>query len=273
MVAEEKNIYWLDSGHPNYERWKRGRHASGKRAGVVMKIISPMKDCRNLNVLDLGSGEGGTSYLFAETNKVISYDLSLLRLKRQHQSDDNYFLLNGRAENLPFRDSFFDLIILQDVLEHVENRELLVNEIYRVLKRNGMIYISTPNKYSVMNIISDPHWGMPLISLFSREIIKNYFLRFFRKTDFKRKDIAELLSLKELKNMFGYYVFYIKTKEAVQILSEDPEGILWSSFHIFIYRLLKKTGLFFIIRKSANNRFGIINNFISPTFYIILVKI
>jgi ubiquinone/menaquinone biosynthesis C-methylase UbiE len=273
MVAEEKNICWLDRGHPNYDRWKRGRHASGKRAVVVKKIISPMKDCRNLNVLDLGSGEGGTSSLFAETNKVISYDLSFLRLKRQHQSGNNYFLLNGRAEVLPFRNSSFDLIVLQDVLEHVENRKLLSNEIRRVLKRNGMIYISTPNKYSVMNVISDPHWGMPLISLFRREIIRNHFLRFFRKADFRRKDIAELLSLKELKNLFGNYIFYIKTKEAVQILSEDPEGLLWSSFHLFLYKLLKKTGLFFIIKKSANNRYGIINNFISPTFYIILVKL
>lgn len=273
MVAEKKNIYWLDSRHPNYERWKRGRQAAGKRAGVVKKIISTMKDCRNLNVLDLGSGEGGTSSLFAETNKVISYDLSLLRLKRQPQSGENYFLLNGRAEDLPFRDSSFDLIILQDVLEHVENRKLLSNEIWRVLKRNGMIYISTPNKYSFINILSDPHWGMPMISLFRREIIKNHFLRYFRRADFGREDIAELLSLKELKNMFGNYVLYIKTKEAVQILSEDPEGILWSSLHLFLYRLLKTTGLFFIIRKSANNRFGIINNFISPTFYIILTKV
>lgn len=272
MEVGQESISQLDTGHPNYERWRRGRQVARKRAKVVERIISFEKNCTNLNVLDLGSGEGGTSSLLAEKNKVISCDLNIVRLKRQNRSAKNYYLLNGRAEVLPFRDSLFDLIILQDVLEHVENRALLVNELSRVLIKNGMVYISTPNKYSVLNIISDPHWGMPLISLFERDIIKKFVLRFFRKEDFKRKDIAELLSLNELKSLFCDYIFKIKTKEAVQILSESPEGILWSNLHLFLYNLLKKTGLLFIISKAANNQAGVINNFFSPTFYIVLMK-
>ena len=272
MEVTQEKISWLDTRHPNFKRWNRGRLAGNKRAAVVERIISSAKSPCDLSILDLGSGEGFTSSLFAELNKVISYDISLLRLKRQVPSAENYFLINGGAEILPFRNSSFDLIILQDVIEHIENRNQVSDEISRLLKKKGIIYISTPNKYSFLNIISDPHWGIPLVSLFNRDIIKNYFLRFFRKSDFKRHDIAELFSLKELKSLFRDYRFDIKTKEALHILSEEPDGILWSSFHLFLYNLLKTTGLFFIIQKLGNNQAGITNNLLSPTFYIVLIK-
>ena len=73
----------------------------------------------------------------------------------------------------------------------------MIDDLTSLLKNNGIIYLSTPNKYSLINIISDPHWGMPLISLFNRNQIKKYFLRNFRKSDYQREDVAELLSLKK----------------------------------------------------------------------------
>ncbi len=272
MEAEQEIPAWLNPGHPNYDRWARGRDLSRKRAEVVRKIISVVSSCQDLDILDLGSGEGGTSGLFAEQNRVISYDLSLLRLKRQKKYLPDSGLVNGTSANLPFRNSSFDLVILQDVIEHVQERKLLVNELTRVLRYDGIIYLSTPNKYSAINILADPHWGIPLLSILKRSAIKIYFLRLFRREDMVRSDIAELLSLNELKKLFAGYRLSLNTKEIVELLSKDPAGILWSSFHISIYKLLQKSGLFFILKKIANNDQGILNNLFTPTFYIILKK-
>ncbi len=270
LNVDQGKAVWLNPEHPNFERWSRGRNLAKERAEVARDIISSVKTCEKLDILDLGSGEGGTSSLFAGSNKVISYDLSLLRLKCQKRSNQNYHLINGNGEFLPFYDSAFDLIILQDVIEHTAKRDLLINELSRVLKKDGIIYLSTPNKYSVFNIISDPHWGIPFLSLFKRPVIYKYFLRLFRNADLGRNDIAELLSLRELKNLLKDYRFQINTKDIVHLLSKDSRGILWSSFHIFLYDILKKSGLFFLVEKLTNNRSGFINNFITPTFYIIL---
>ncbi len=269
---EIRKIVWLDKGHPNYSRWKRGRDLLNQRASVVQKIICGGIKCSALDILDLGSGEGGTSALFAESNNVISFDLSLVRLRRQKENFSNYFLINGRAETLPFRNSSFDLIILQDVIEHMTDPVLFVHELSRVLRNDGSIYLSTPNRNSLFNIVSDPHWGIPLLALFNRRDIKKYFLRYFRKSELSRNDIAQLLSLRKLKDLFKEYKLNLKTREAVSLLDQNPEGILWSNFHLFLLRFLLKTGLISVLKKAASNKNGLINNYFTPTFYAMLQK-
>ncbi len=272
MEAEQKIPAWLNPEHPNHERWERGRKLSRKRAVTVQKIIASARECRNLHILDLGSGEGGTSALFAEQNSVISFDLSLLRLQRQKSLTPIFDRVKGFSGHLPFRDESFDLIILQDVIEHIQDREQLVKELKRVLREKGLIFISTPNKYSFINILADPHWGIPLLALFKRPAIKKFFLRYFRKKDHDRNDIAQLLSLAEVKSIFDGFGILLKTREVVKIFSEQPEGILWSNFHLFLYKLLQKTGLISVIKKSATNKEGFINNYFTPAFYALLQK-
>ncbi len=48
------------------------------------------------------------------------------------------------AHNLPFEDSSFDGVVIQAVLEHVVDPNRCVEEIYRVLKPNGLVYSETP---------------------------------------------------------------------------------------------------------------------------------
>lgn len=46
---------------------------------------------------------------------------------------------------LPFKDNYFDEVKFYNVFEHVKNCELIVNEIYRVLKKGGMLDLRTDN--------------------------------------------------------------------------------------------------------------------------------
>ena len=78
-----KNPIWLDESHPNFKRWQYARDLSIERGKFVHSIINQQIKTQNLNVLDLGSGEGGTSKVFSDNNFVVSFDLSLTRLRRQ----------------------------------------------------------------------------------------------------------------------------------------------------------------------------------------------
>ena len=51
--------------------------------------------------------------------------------------------------NLPFKDNVFDTIISTEVLEHLENPQIFVNEIYRVLKHNGAFFLTTRFIYEI----------------------------------------------------------------------------------------------------------------------------
>ncbi|MEO8398617.1 MAG: methyltransferase domain-containing protein [Ignavibacteriaceae bacterium] len=264
---------WLKASHPNYIRWKRGRDLSLYRGELVESILKKNSVCTSLNILDLGSGEGGTVKVFSENNFVVSYDINLFRLKNQINGNKVSTKLNADALHLPFKKILFDVIILQDVIEHISNNENLSNKLDAILKDDGLIFISTPNKLSIFNIVSDPHWGVPLLSIMKRENIKKYFLRIFRKDEIFRKDIAQLLSLNEIKKIFSEkYFIQLNTIHTVKKLFEGHKGIIWSNFHLRLIKIIKILKLNFIINKIANNKFGIINKFFNPTFYLVLRK-
>ena len=299
MEVKEINAAWLDESHPNFRRWKRAREVSIERGKFVSSIINQQLDTKNLSVLDLGSGEGGTSKVFSENNFVVSFDLTLIRLKRQISSvisKEGFYpteksstnnktrflssfemtkpeLVNGSALQLPFSNHSFNLIIIQDVIEHLTDMNSFYSEVIRVLKNEGTIYLSTPNKFSVFNFFSDPHFGLPFISILNRQSIKKYFLKQFRKDDYNRTDIAQLFSLNELINLFNKdFEIKLYTNFSVQELFNGNKGIVWSDFHLKLIALCKFIKLDWAIKKIANDRLGIINKYITPTFYFTLCK-
>ena len=268
------NNAWLSHDHPNFERWKRGRELAVDRGKFVKSIIEKYLTCENLTILDLGSGEGGTSVVFAEQNRVFSYDLNLIRIERQKKYSALYYKINGDALKLSLRDNSFDVIILQDVIEHLYDPKSLINEVIRILKPGGMVYMSTPNKYSIFNFLADPHWGLPVVSILKREKIRNYFLKYFRKSEFNRKDIPELLSLNDTYKYLGKnFEINLETRHSIERLLNGDKGLVWSNFHLTIIKLIRKIKVEKFLVLIANNRSGIINRYFNPTFYLTARKI
>lgn len=54
-------------------------------------------------------------------------------------------------EYLPFQSGAFDGVNLTEVIEHIEHQAQLIREIARVMKRDGVVVISTPN---ILNVLS-----------------------------------------------------------------------------------------------------------------------
>jgi len=272
-VTETNEPAWLDENHPNYERWKRARYIAEERGKFVVSIIEQQIKCEGLTVLDLGSGEGGTAKVLAKINSVFSMDISLTRLLRQTDRENNLYRVNGDALNVPLKNESFDLIILQDVIEHVKSPAEMIDSLYSLLKKDGILYLSTPNKFSLFNFIADPHWGMPFVSVLKRETIKKYFLRNFRKNDSEREDAAQLFSLDDLdKILRNKFEIKLNTKFAVEKLIEGNKGIVWSDLHLNLLEIIRKVHLQNFILSAANDNYGFTNNFLNPTFYFLLKK-
>jgi SAM-dependent methyltransferase len=258
--------------HPNYKRWQRARDLSDRRAKFVESVLSVEVIFNGLKILDIGAGEGNTSKLLAKNNFVVSLEPKPERVERIEKTETLYPVI-GDSLRLPFKVSHFDIIIFQDVIEHLNVNIKMIYDLTSLLKDNGIIYLSTPNKYSLINIISDPHWGIPIISLFNRNQIKKYFLKNFRKSDYPRDDIAELLSLKKLYDLFGqYYSIKIFTKFSIDYLLNGGKGLVWSKFHLQLVKIVNLLGLKKILLRIANNKPGFLNKFFTPSFYIILRK-
>jgi 2-polyprenyl-3-methyl-5-hydroxy-6-metoxy-1,4-benzoquinol methylase len=272
MEVEQEIQREYNPEHPNYERWQKARDLSDERAKFVERLVSNEMTPEGLKILDVGAGEGSTSRLFSQNNFVVSLEPKTERIKKISSSDSISSLI-ADSLNLPIKSDSFDLIILQDVIEHLRLNKKLIRDLTSLLKKNGIIYLSTPNRFSIINIISDPHWGMPFLSLFKRNQIKKYFLKYFRKSDYSRNDVAELLSLKRLHVLFGqYYSLKIFTKFSVKYLINGGKGLVWSKFHLRLVKMVNLFGLKNLLMRIANDQPGISNKFFTPTFYIILKK-
>lgn len=273
MEVKKSSAAWLDKSHPNYERWERARKLSVARGNFVKSIIEKHSLIQNKKILDLGSGEGGTASVFADASFAVSYDISAIRLLRQKNSFPKNILLCGNGVVLPFKSGSFNIVIIQDVIEHITQTDTFIAEVKRVLKNDGIIYLSTPNKNSIFNFLADPHWGVPVVSILKRKTIIKYFLKNFRKNELDRKDIPQLFSLKNILRLFDEeFDHSLNTVFSVKELFNGNQGIIWSNYHLGLVSSCRKVKLDKLLLALANDKIGILNKYFTPTFYLIFSK-
>ncbi|MFA5736557.1 MAG: glycosyltransferase [Candidatus Paceibacterota bacterium] len=123
----------------------------------------------NKKILDLGSGFG--KFLLACVKR--GYSAIGLELNPQKISQARVLagergikinIFQGQAEKLPFPSLEFDFINLAEVIEHVENPKLVLQEMFRVLRPQGCIYVSVPNRFGFY----DSHYHLYLINWLPR---------------------------------------------------------------------------------------------------------
>ncbi len=104
-------------------------------------------------VLDLGCHQGEISLaLTRKAQKVIAVDYDkkalgwgIVEQKRRKIKNISFSEVN-LEKNLPFKNNQFNPVFFLDVLEHLNNRDQVLNEIYRVLKEDGRLILAVPNK-------------------------------------------------------------------------------------------------------------------------------
>jgi len=108
------------------------------------------------NGIDLGCSGNSFLYFLPSFPHKSFFDLAYLPLKQylgncslDSKNDCNsqfFHPLCGDITHLPFRDKSFDFLSALDVLEHVENDDLAIMEISRILKENGIAIITVPHR-------------------------------------------------------------------------------------------------------------------------------
>ena len=107
---------------------------------------------RNKIVLDIACGEGyGTALIGKYAQKAYGVDIDESCIQwasaRYGAIDNKLAFKKGAIENIPLQDGSVDVIISFETIEHVnvDAQQLFAYEIKRVLKKDGLLIISTPN--------------------------------------------------------------------------------------------------------------------------------
>ncbi len=100
-------------------------------------------------VLDAACGEGYGSHLLAQkAQSVVGVDLSeeAIEHAKSNYHQDNLEFICSNVLSLPFDDNCFDVVVSFETLEHLVEHQQLIQEFKRVLKTDGVLLISTPDK-------------------------------------------------------------------------------------------------------------------------------
>lgn len=131
-------------------------------------------------VLDIACGEGYGSNLLAGKAKAVTgmdIDRGVINRASKKYSKDNLTFLVGTVDQIPARDQSFDVVVSFETLEHTNEHEQIFRELKRVLRPDGLLIISTPEKkyYSDLTGYQNP---FHLKEVYEREfisLIKNHF--------------------------------------------------------------------------------------------------
>ena len=94
--------------------------------------------------LDVGAGRGELIRAFRKQipMRSVACDVHVQRFEVEGVPCDP---VNLNQEPLPYPDEQFDLVTASEVVEHVENYRSLLREMFRTMKRGGVVVLTTPN--------------------------------------------------------------------------------------------------------------------------------
>lgn len=153
-------------------------------------------------VLCLGGGTGAELISFSglgcDTYAIEPNEdaIKIIKMKCEINNIDKEKVYQGVAENLPFKDEFFDFIYCFTVIEHVQDVEQAIKEAVRVTKKNGSIYIVTPDYRQLY----EGHYKMHMPLFLPKWLLKIILLIKGKPTGFL--DTLQFVTAKKLRNIF-----------------------------------------------------------------------
>jgi ubiquinone/menaquinone biosynthesis C-methylase UbiE len=141
------------SGGENLDKvdWEMGY---APESWEVMQPFVRREEFTDKEVLDVGCGWGGKAIYLAETTKLLRihgydipgiFDPAVPTEVARERGLDRCTFATGYAEDIPASDSSFDIVLIDDVFEHVRDPDRVILEIARVLRPRGLLIARFPS--------------------------------------------------------------------------------------------------------------------------------
>lgn len=126
----------------NYERTSYLSPITIKRFNEILDRLEPFRKTGKL--LDVGAGYG----FFMEIAQKRGWDVYGTELTNeavQHCESKGLKMFKGEFHKIDFEKESFDAIVSIEVIEHVNTPKEYVNQAQNILRKNGVLYLTTPN--------------------------------------------------------------------------------------------------------------------------------
>ncbi len=165
------------------ERGPRGHDFARQILGTVAAdLITPVEQ---LHVLDVGSGYGHTALALASNCRhVVGIEPCAEPARyaedlRREQKVGNARFHHNTLDDF-ITDERFDLIVLDNVLEHLADQPAALEKIHSLLKPGGVLYLLVPNKYWPVEV----HYHLPFLGWLPLSLANFYLKATGKGTDY-----------------------------------------------------------------------------------------
>jgi len=136
-VAVDTTEKFVTLGHPSYV-WRRGQE---RRLNLVRSYVT----LENQRILDVGCGLGTYVRRLREFSEHV-WGTDIDPEKASAAAAHLPHIVQGAAESLPFRPDSFDVVLLNEVLEHVHDDRETIIEAVRCVHPGGHVVVFAPNR-------------------------------------------------------------------------------------------------------------------------------
>lgn len=175
-------------------------------------------------VLDIACGEGyGTNLLSKSAKNVVGVDIDKITVcnanEKYASKNTKISYLEGSLISIPFEDNYFDVIVCFESIEHISDHDRALSEFIRVLKDDGLLIISTPDKYLYSDL---PKYSNPfhIKELYKEDFSKLLFSNFKYVNLFQQKFYQGSL-IKSYKKNDEFNKIYHGNFESINDENED----------------------------------------------------
>ena len=113
---------------------------------------------RGTRLLEIGSGLGHLVGQLEDTFETYGMDINYWAVKQSKSVVKTSALQNASAQELPYKDGSFNVVIIKHIVEHLPDPEKAINEIGRVTEKGGTLILATPNLASLLKPWKGKKW-------------------------------------------------------------------------------------------------------------------
>lgn len=153
-----------------------------KRLIAILQMIEKIEKENEMKILDLGCGRGWLSSILSHIGTTIGIELSPEAVSASQERYNYIEFRSGDMFKVLTEKDTYDLVVSQEVIEHVEDQSAFVNLVADSLKLGGHFVFTTPNAYTQDHRTQEEHkrWGLQPIEnwIDRKQIIKLLVQRF-----------------------------------------------------------------------------------------------
>lgn len=143
---EKKSIFY---DNLRKKEWKSNTDfspSSQTRYEIILDLLNKYAINQNLKILDCGCGVGNLLIKLKKNgyNNLFGSDFSKESVKLSKKNLNRNIFKGDLTKISDFEKNTFDIIICSEVLEHIEDDLLAINNLYKLLNKNGLLIITVP---------------------------------------------------------------------------------------------------------------------------------